>query len=218
MTPEERRLVSQLFDRLSGLEARARDPEAEAAIREGLSRAPNAVYPLVQTVLVQEQALASAQERIRELESELGVGADRPRQEGGFLEGMRDTLFGRREERGSVPSVRDGAMGVPPGFQRSASGLPATTGAPVSPAAGGGSFLGTAAAAAAGVVMGALGYQALSSMLGRGTAPSGDVTQQAGLDHSGQSPLGGGPGADRLEQPASFEPDDDIDVDFGDLV
>ncbi|HET9687433.1 MAG TPA: DUF2076 domain-containing protein, partial [Pseudolabrys sp.] len=57
MTPQERQLVDDLFDRLAGLENAPRDPEAERAISEGLARAPHAIYPLVQTVLVQDEAL-----------------------------------------------------------------------------------------------------------------------------------------------------------------
>ncbi len=52
MTPQERQLVDQLIERLSQVEGNPRDAEAEAAIKEGLIRAPHAVYALVQTVLV----------------------------------------------------------------------------------------------------------------------------------------------------------------------
>src|SRR2546430_16195229 len=53
MTPEERNLIIDLFDRLATLEDAQRDPDAERLIREGLRQAPNAPYALVQTVLVQ---------------------------------------------------------------------------------------------------------------------------------------------------------------------
>ncbi|RAI33704.1 GGDEF domain-containing protein, partial [Rhodoplanes serenus] len=69
MTPQERQLVDDLFQRLATLEREPRDPEAERAIREGLSRAPNAVYALVQTTLLQDEALRQAHERIAELEA-----------------------------------------------------------------------------------------------------------------------------------------------------
>lgn len=82
MTPQERRLVDELFERLATLENRARETDAEQAIRDGLRKAPNATYALVQTVLLQEEALRRADERIRELESD---GAS-PQQQGGFLE------------------------------------------------------------------------------------------------------------------------------------
>ena len=68
MTPEERKLVTDLFDRLATLEDAQRDPEAERAIMDGLRQAPNAVYALVQTALVQDEALKRADARIRELE------------------------------------------------------------------------------------------------------------------------------------------------------
>ena len=57
MTPQERQLVNDLFDRLAQVENAPRDAEAERAIAEGRERAPNAVYALVQTVLVQDEAL-----------------------------------------------------------------------------------------------------------------------------------------------------------------
>ena len=47
MTPQERQLVEDLFDRLAQLEKAPRDGEAERVIAEGLRRAPNAIYPLV---------------------------------------------------------------------------------------------------------------------------------------------------------------------------
>ena len=50
MTPQERQLIDDLFDRLAKLESATRDPEAMSAIMQGLRNAPNAVYALVQTV------------------------------------------------------------------------------------------------------------------------------------------------------------------------
>ena len=125
MTPEERNLVIELFDRLATLEDAQRDPDAERLIRDGLRQAPNAPYALVQTVLVQDEALKRADARIRELEGE--PAGDAPR-DTSFLGGVRDSLFGRREGRGSVPSVprpeaapgmssawRTGTPAMPPG-------------------------------------------------------------------------------------------------------
>jgi uncharacterized protein len=68
MTPQESELVKALFDRLSQLETAQRDPEAERLIAQGLARAPNAVYALVQTVLLQDEALKRANARIEELQ------------------------------------------------------------------------------------------------------------------------------------------------------
>ena len=108
MTPAERQLVSELFDRLATLEDAPRDPDAERAIRDGLAQAPNAVYALVQTTLVQDEALKGANARIEELEAEL-ARSNPPQRQGGFLGNMRDSIWGRQEQpRGSVPNVRPG--------------------------------------------------------------------------------------------------------------
>src|SRR5882672_4050999 len=84
MTPAERQLVTELFDRLATLEDAPRDPDAERTIRDGLSQAPNAVYALVQTALVQDEALKRADMRIQELEAVAGA-AGQQNQSGGFL-------------------------------------------------------------------------------------------------------------------------------------
>ena len=110
MTPQERKLVDELFERLRSLENAARDPDAIDAINQGLDKAPNALYPLVQSVLVQDEALKRADARIRELEAELGIDQQQAQPQGGFLDNMRDALLGKPEQRGgSVPSVRASA-------------------------------------------------------------------------------------------------------------
>lgn len=201
MTPQERQLIGELFDRLASLEGKPRDPDAERVIAEGVSRAPHALYPLVQTVLVQDEALRAADARIRELE---GAGAEQP--QGGFLDTMRDSLFGRREEprRGSVPSV--GAQDAP-GF-RNAPGYGAPGYRPMEQQApqyqpppyqqqqpqagfGGGSFLGTAAASAAGVIGGALLLNSFRGMMGGGEGQRHSAFDQS----SGGAPWGGGDAA-----------------------
>ena len=92
MTPQERQLVDDLFNRLSKLESAPRDPDAVAAIKEGLLKAPNAVYALVQTALLQDEALKRANARIQELEAQ---GGAEQQQSGGFLDSMRDAIFGQ---------------------------------------------------------------------------------------------------------------------------
>ena len=104
MTPQERQLIDDLFDRLAKLESAKRDPEAMSAIMQGLRSAPNAVYALVQTALVQDEALKRADARIQELEA--GAGQQAQGQPGGFLDSMRDAIFGQNQSHGSVPNVR----------------------------------------------------------------------------------------------------------------
>lgn len=174
MTPQERQLVADLFERLQKLESAPRDPDAVDAINQGLDRAPNALYPLVQSVLVQDEALKRADARIRELEAELGIEPPQAQPQGGFLDSMRDALLGRDERRGSVPPVRQGGQSPwGPGYGQPM-GAPTRRDQPSEPPAygqqprgsGGGSFLGTAAAGAAGVIGGALLLDSFRGMFG----------------------------------------------------
>jgi hypothetical protein len=193
MTPQERQMIDELFDRLARLESAPRDPDAAAAIAQGLRRAPNAVYPLVQTVLLQDEALKRANSRIQELE---GAGRGDQQQSGGFLDSMRDAIFGQNQPRGSVPNVPPPAgrpvwnsgqalqQAQPPG-QYGQPPYNQPYGAPQAPMGGGGSFLGTAAAAAAGMVGGSLLLGSIRSMMGGSHYGFGDT---AGLGDRGQNP------------------------------
>ena len=232
MTPQERQLVENLFDRLAQLENAPRDGEAVRAIVDGLRHAPNAVYPLVQTVLVQDEALKRADARIRELTGEdVGVPAS-----GGFLDSMRQALTGRSAAT-SVPSVRPPVSAGPD--PRWNSGGATAAAAPPAAAAQGGSFLGTAAASAAGVIGGALLLNSISSMFGHhgGSAfgaplssgsPSGspwdnnaagsDLARDAGLNDIGSGPRGDAQRAglfDSDDTDSSSLVDDDAGGDFG---
>lgn len=187
MTPQERQMIDDLFERLAKLESAPRDPDAAAAIAQGLRQAPNAVYALVQTVLVQDEALKRANSRIQELEA---AGAPARQQSGGFLDSMRDAIFGQDQPRGSVPNVSPPASrpvwnsGQVMQQTRSADhydqppyGQP-SYGQPYGasqPQGGGGSFLGTAAAAAAGMVGGSLLLGSIRSMMGGSHHGFGDA-------------------------------------------
>jgi len=172
MNPQERQLVDELFDRLAKLEAAPRDPDAANAISDGLRKAPNAVYPLVQTVLLQDEALKRAN----------------------FGQGQGGQSQGGQPPRGSVPNVPPPAsrpvwnsgqvmqQAQPPsynqgydhgygqgygqgGYQGYGQPYGASYGAPPF-GGGGGSFLGTAAAAAAGLVGGSLLMSGIRNMMG----------------------------------------------------
>jgi uncharacterized protein len=207
MTPQERELVTALFDRLATLESTPRDPDAERTIIDGLRRAPNATYALVQTALVQDEALKRADTRIRELEARLG---DAPAaQPAGFLDSMRDALLGPREtpRGGSVPSVR------PARDQPQAQEAALAPGAPwrQGPVAPGGSFLGTAAAAAAGVIGGSLLLDGIRSMMGHGHGAFGIADPALGAGRDLGSPWDNGAGGDLARQAGI----DDIGRDSG---
>ncbi|MGN6570358.1 MAG: DUF2076 domain-containing protein [Pseudolabrys sp.] len=251
MTPHERELVDDLFDRLAKLETSPRDPDAERAVIEGLRRAPNAAYALVQTALVQDEALKRADARIRELS-----GEGEPRQEShGFLDTMRNALMGGGESGGggrtSVPSVGAGSPGGGPDPRWNQGGTYQAGGAQAGPgyAPGGGygnpgygattpgiggSFLGTAAASAAGYIGGALLLNSISGMFGHhgsafasnydapaaaspwdNSAAGSDLARDAGLNDIGSSPQGGGAQSAGLFDTSDTN-DDDFSSDVGD--
>jgi hypothetical protein len=207
MTPQESELIAELFDRLTQLESAPRDPDAERVIAEGLRRAPHAIYPLVQTVLVQDEALKRADARIRQLEAAVG-GAPAGEARGGFLDSMRDGLFGRREtpRSGSVPQVRPDMRSAEPSPWSSA---PAQQ-APMQPPPpsygggpfGGGSFLGTAAATAAGMVGGGLLLGGIRSMFGGHAGGPFSAYDQPG---AGGAPWSAGGGSDQLSHEAGLD-------------
>lgn len=167
MQAEERDLITGLFDRLRPFDSQPRDPEAERLIANLVSHQPSTAYLLTQTVLVQEQALKGAQERIAELEAKVGAS---PPPASGFLS--------------SAPRI--GPWGAAPGA------VPATRSplqAAVAPQPAGGGFLRTALATAAGVAGGALLFEGIRGMLGHNPGPFGAATAAAPLMTADQSLL-----------------------------
>jgi uncharacterized protein len=170
MTPEERQLIAGLFERMRSYGTPDKDREAEALITQSVRANPDAPYMLVQSVLVQEQALQAANDRVTQLEDELRAvrGDERPpARSGGFLSGVWNS--GRRgdEPRSSVPQV--GSRAAPPAYEDR--GTPWSQSAPppqqqAPQAAGGGGFMKSALATAAGVAGGMLVADSLRNMLG----------------------------------------------------
>jgi uncharacterized protein len=243
MTPQETQLVNDLFDRLAKLESAPRDAAAERLIADGLQRAPHAVYALVQTTLVQDEALKRANARIEELQAQTAnVEPEEPRPAPSFLDTMREALTGRAASHGSAPSVRPPAPGTqgsqarnfqpqdaplqpgyapppPPGYPGSA------------PVGSGGSFLGSAASTAAGVIGGSLLLNGIRSMFGQhgggsGLSAFGSPADKSSspwsnnADPSANNDLGRDLGADQIsdrrteagnDQPADVDPGADAD-------
>jgi uncharacterized protein len=226
MTPQERQLIDDLFDRLAKVESTPRDAEAMSTIMQGLRNAPNAIYPLVQTVLLQDEALRCAAERIQQLEQ--GEKQDQG-QSGGFLDSMRDKIFGQsNQQRGSVPNVPPpvpeshpvwnsgqvlqqsqgqgqydqgygqgyGQGNYQGGYGGPGYGQGSYGGGPQSPFGGGGSFLGTAAATAAGMVGGSLLMNGIRGMMGGGH-------RQAFGDTASASDRSGSPWSDQSNSSAA---------------
>jgi len=233
MTPQERQLIDDLFGRLAKLESAPRDPDAVAAMTRGLQQAPNAVYALVQTVLVQDEALKQAHHRIEELEQ-----AQAPQQSqssGGFLDSMRDSIFGS-SQRSSVPNVPppepsrpvwNSGQAMPQGqpghydqgygqggYSQQGGGYgqggfgqggygQPPGGGLFGGGGGGSSFLGTAAATAAGMVGGSLLLNSFRGMMGGGSHQAFGDTTST--ERASQSPWSGDQTGSSLARDAGID-------------
>jgi hypothetical protein len=171
MDGNDRRAIEELFHRLSEAERRLppRDPEAEALIQSEIARHPGAPYYMAQTIVVQQQALESAQERIADLEAQGNSG--------GFLGGLFGDGGGRNQRtagRRQASRAYDDDARAPWGNR------------------GGGGFLAGAAQTAVGVAGGVL----LGNMIGGALFGGSDATaeeappEDAGADAGGDFDAG----------------------------
>jgi hypothetical protein len=180
MTPEERDLIAGLFERMRAMGSIDKDREAEDFIARSVRQTPDAAYMLVQSVLVQENALQQAGDRIEDLEDrvrELERSQPRAAAQGGgsFLGGLFGGGRSQDEARGSsVPPIgsrRDPSRynepqtgGSPWGQRAGAFGQ----GAPMQQQGGGGGFLRGAMTTAAGVAGGMLLANSIGGLMGGG--------------------------------------------------
>jgi hypothetical protein len=173
MTPEERDLISSLFDRLRTADSPDKDRDAEDLIRRKIGEHPAAPYLLTQTVLVQEQALRGAEARIATLEKQLTDAqrnsAAQPAGGGSFLGHVRR------------PWDTPAPAAAAPAYQPQPA-APAYQPAYAAPAGGG--FLQNAMATAAGVAGGALLFEGIERMMGHGSGPFGGGGLGSGLASS----------------------------------
>ncbi|MBB4235604.1 DUF2076 domain-containing protein [Rhizobium esperanzae] len=176
MSPEERQLLTALFDRVRTAQAQPRDREAEALIEQATREQPSATYYLAQAVIVQEKGLEAAANHIKELEErvrQLEAGASEHRQAeqgGGFL----SSIFGNTQTQQPAPVPSNpGPWGQPSRAYdepRDTRQMPQQPTGPWSQQASapsaGGSFLRGALGTAAGVAGGMLLANSLSGIFG----------------------------------------------------
>ncbi len=144
MNTKEREQLSNFLSQLVSAHAGQKDAEAEALIRDAVARQPDAAYLLVQKTFLQEQALATAQSRVGQLQGE--IDSLRAMQgHGGFANG---DAWGN-----STP--RPAPQPVSPGAVQSAQA-----------SSWGSGWLGNVATSAAGVAAGAFLFQGIESLIG----------------------------------------------------
>jgi hypothetical protein len=234
MSPEERQMLTDLFERVRGQANAPRDRDAEALIADAIRTQPYAPYLLTQAVLLQEQALRAADQKLQEMQAqvvhmqdELAHAQAQPApSSGSFLGG----LFGGGASRpapqqpAANPNPWGGAGtqqgGYAPQQQGYAPPQPQQQGGPAAGPWGapqpqqGGGFLKGALGAAAGVAGGMLLADSFKGLLGGGQANA------AGL--GGLGGLGAGAGGERVvnnyyeASKSKDDSSDDNDDDSGD--
>lgn len=190
MNSEEQTLIDGLFSRLQQAETDSapRDAQAEARIKEHLTRQPAAGYFMTQAILVQEAAIKSLDaqnkqltQQIEQLQAELQsakaqTAAPAP-SSGGFL----SSIFGGSSRETSAPSAPPSNGGwrepgrqsfnSPPPQQNFGAPPPQQNYAPQQQQPVGGGFLGGALKTAAGVAGGVMLAQGISSLFHHNQQP-----------------------------------------------
>ena len=193
MNSQDRQAIEGLFDRIEDVARNAapRDREAEQVIQDRLNSYPPAPYYMAQTILIQEEALRQAQERIEALERKTS-------QSGGLMGSLFGGGGGERSPSadrargpwGSAPSRRDEE--------------PARYGQGFGQGQGrGGGFLAGAAQTALGVTGGVLLGSALSGMLMGGAQAEEYGADDAGAD-AGEAGDAGDMGGDDFDIGGEF--------------
>ncbi|QXI22150.1 DUF2076 domain-containing protein [Pseudomonas iranensis] len=192
MNSEEQTLIDGLFSRLQQAETEAapRDAQAEARIKEHLTRQPAAGYFMTQAILVQEAALKSLDEQnkqltqqVQRLQAELQSakaqsGAPASSGGGGFLSSIFGGGNSRPAPSQSAAPSSSGGWREPapqqsyqtPAPQQNFGAAPPNYAQQAAPAAGN-SFLGGALKTAAGVAGGVMLAQGISSLFHHNQQP-----------------------------------------------
>jgi len=191
MTPQERSLLESFLAQLVQVRSVNKDPEAQRLIERAVEEQPDATYLVVQRALLLNQALEQAKARIAALE-QAEAGRDRGfldpnasgwgNQSSGPAAGGSGPVTGYRGQPTSAPpyAAPQGAApqyaptpqyapayGAPPGYGPAFGAPPAYAPSYGAPMGGGfSSFLGQAAATAAGVAGGEFLFQGIENMFG----------------------------------------------------
>jgi hypothetical protein len=144
MTPQDTQLLQDFLAALTRAQVGTKDRDAQTLIARAFAQQPDAAYLVVQRTLLLEQALQQAQARIAQLQ-----------QQSSSFVGTRAWNPEPRPAPGAAPATADALppRALPPSPE---------AGSPLS------SFLGNAAATAAGVAGGAFLFHGLENVFGHG--------------------------------------------------
>ncbi|MBK5508696.1 DUF2076 domain-containing protein [Pseudomonas sp. TH15] len=246
MNSEEQTLIDGLFSRLQQAETDSapRDAQAEARIKEHLTRQPAAGYFMTQAILVQEAAIKSLDEQnkqqtqqIQQLQDELqqakAQSAAPAPSGGGFLSSIFGGGSSRPAPTQSAPASTGGWREPAPQQNFNAPAPQQNFGAPppnyaqqAAPAAGSG-FLGGALKTAAGVAGGVMLAEGISSMFHSNQQPQqivevikeepAQVNDQSGNDRGNDQRMAGNDSNDQGDlSDTDYNNDDDSSFFGGD--
>ena len=217
MSPDERQLIADLFERMRSFGPVDKDRDADTLIAQAVRATPDAAYKLVQSVLVQENALQESGNRIQDLEAQVAdLQAALAQQQqpakssgGSFLGGIFGGSKQATPAQGSVPvSGRSSGFGQAPqagnpwgqqrpappqqmgGYAQQPMQQPMQQQAPA-----GGGFMRSAMTTAAGVAGGMLAAGAIRDMMSGGSAHASG--------HRNSEPAEASPYAVSRDQPAA---------------
>jgi hypothetical protein len=167
MTPQEQQMLQDLVNRINQTVLQDKDPEAEQFLTQSLSRNPDAVYILAQTVLVQRYALDQAKKQLDEAKQAAQQAPPPAPVHHSFL----GSLLGTDEPQRPAPPPPPQAQYAPvnyapaPGYQQPQYGQPVYSQPVYGSSSGGGGFLRGALQTAGGVAAGALAFEGIESLM-----------------------------------------------------
>src|SRR2546421_8341662 len=151
MTPDERKMLEDLADRIAKTPPPHKDAEAEEFIRKRIGSRPDALYLMTQTVLIQNLALQQAQAQIQQLQR-----SGQPTASSSASSFLGQPSAPRPGTAYSAPSGGQQYSAPPPQYAPPSPAGPSPSGAP--------SFLRGAAQTAAGVAAGALAFEGIQAL------------------------------------------------------
>lgn len=178
MSPEEARIIRDVFERVRGF-GPARDPDARAAVEAELRANPDAAVGLVQAVVGLERERLALEQRLAEYERGQdsapsgglfgggpwgGRRQEEPMQRGGWQQQPEPQRQPWGRPQAAQPSQQYGQPAQPWGQQPP----------PQQPQRGGGLF-GTLLGAAGGLAAGYVGYEAMKGLFGGGQHAGGGL-------------------------------------------
>ncbi len=170
MDRNDQQAIENLFGKLAKVESQVpeRDGDAERFIRDRITSQPGAPYYMAQTIVVQEQALEKAQQRIAELEAQ-NVQSPEPAQlqRGGMFSSMFGSNAAPNKTTGGQTEDRPSPWGQRAGGQHTQQ------------RGGGGGFLAGAAQTAVGVAGGMMLGNAIMGMFGADEAQAATPASEA---------------------------------------